>query len=79
MSHSSASLHPATSSALHFLQGLGTEKRAEYLLSFRVMGGAGDAVGIKCFETLERYQKNEELEDRDVLALAWVIRDMEKS
>lgn len=72
-------VHPAALSAAAYLQSLGQMKLLEYKQALSLFGGQGDAVGLKLSETMAKLIELSPVSDRDLLALAWVIRDMELS
>lgn len=72
-------LHPSAPSAVSYLNNLGAEKLREYQQTFNLLGGQGNPTGMKCSETLKKLIANETMDDRELLGLAWTIRDMELS
>jgi hypothetical protein len=69
-------LHPASASAVAWISRLGLPKLQVCLSVFESSGLRGNRSGQVCVKTLGRLIAGEKVSDRDVLGLAWTLRDM---
>lgn len=70
--------HPASTSALRYLNNLGYEKLNMYLGAFSNVAIESNRLGEICSGTLYRIIHNQPVSDRYLLGLAWTIKSMEE-
>ena len=71
--------HPASTSALAYIAGLGWNKRAMYLEALSSCAIEGNRTAEVCAATLRRLERNEPVSDRYLLGLAWELKRMEEA
>lgn len=71
--------HPASESAMIYINSLGLHKLFEYQEAFASTAIEGNRTSEICHETLRRLLNHELVSDRYLLGLVWTIKTLEES
>ena len=70
--------HPSWIIALEYLENLGNDKLLFYMSAFEIAGLKGNRSAQICGDELIKFINNKELDDRELLGLAWFIKMSEE-